>query len=91
MLHDEQLEGFVVAGVPQLLDLLRIDLSDHLHDQLTLLRLSPRELLLGEEIIGNISDEGYLTRVSELRARRDAVANHPAPASRPTGPLLGCA
>jgi RNA polymerase sigma-54 factor len=37
------------------------DLGDHLHDQLTLLRLSERELLLGEEIIGNISDEGYLT------------------------------
>ncbi|HEX2093876.1 MAG TPA: RNA polymerase factor sigma-54 [Longimicrobiaceae bacterium] len=36
------------------------DLGDHLHDQLTLLRLSPRELLLGEEIIGNIGDEGYL-------------------------------
>jgi RNA polymerase sigma-54 factor len=36
------------------------DLGDHLHDQLTLLRLSPRELLLGEEIIGNINDEGYL-------------------------------
>ncbi|MQA88832.1 MAG: RNA polymerase factor sigma-54 [Gemmatimonas sp.] len=36
------------------------DLADHLHDQLTLLRLSARELLLGEEIIGNISDEGYL-------------------------------
>jgi RNA polymerase sigma-54 factor len=36
------------------------DLADHLHDQLTLLRLSERELLLGEEIIGNISDEGYL-------------------------------
>jgi RNA polymerase sigma-54 factor len=36
------------------------DLADHLHDQLTLLRLSPRQLLLGEEIIGNISDEGYL-------------------------------
>jgi RNA polymerase sigma-54 factor len=36
------------------------DLADHLHDQLTLLRLSDRELLLGEEIIGNISDEGYL-------------------------------
>jgi RNA polymerase sigma-54 factor len=36
------------------------DLGDHLHDQLTLLRLSDRELLLGEEIIGNISDEGYL-------------------------------
>jgi RNA polymerase sigma-54 factor len=37
------------------------DLGDHLHDQLTLLRLNERELLLGEEIIGNISDEGYLT------------------------------
>ena len=36
------------------------DLADHLHDQLTLLRLSARDLLLGEEIIGNITDEGYL-------------------------------
>src|SRR3954470_15396634 len=36
------------------------ELGDHLQDQLTLLRLSERELLLGEEIIGNISDEGYL-------------------------------
>jgi RNA polymerase sigma-54 factor len=36
------------------------DLADHLHEQLMLLRVSPRELLLGEEIIGNISDEGYL-------------------------------
>jgi RNA polymerase sigma-54 factor len=36
------------------------DLGDHLHDQLTLLRLSDRELLLGEELIGNINDEGYL-------------------------------
>jgi RNA polymerase sigma-54 factor len=37
------------------------ELGDHLHDQLTLLRVSDRELLLGEEIIGNVSDEGYLT------------------------------
>jgi len=36
------------------------DLADHLHDQLTLMRMSARELLMGEEIIGNISDEGYL-------------------------------
>jgi RNA polymerase sigma-54 factor len=36
------------------------DLADHLRDQLTLLRLSDRDLLLGEEVIGNISDEGYL-------------------------------
>jgi RNA polymerase sigma-54 factor len=37
------------------------DLADHLRDQLMLLRISDRELLLGEEIIGNISDEGYLS------------------------------
>jgi RNA polymerase sigma-54 factor len=37
------------------------DLADHLHDQLTLLRVSPREILLGEEIIGNINDDGYLS------------------------------
>src|SRR3954468_15416802 len=36
------------------------ELGDHLQDQLTLLRLSDREMLLGEEIIGNINDEGYL-------------------------------
>lgn len=36
------------------------DLADHLRDQLVLLRLSPRQMLLGEEIIGNIDDDGYL-------------------------------
>jgi RNA polymerase sigma-54 factor len=36
------------------------DLSDHLLDQLKLMRLSPREVLLGEEIIGNVDDDGYL-------------------------------
>lgn len=36
------------------------DLSDHLREQLTMLRLSEREMLLGEEIIGNVNDEGYL-------------------------------
>jgi RNA polymerase sigma-54 factor len=37
------------------------DLYDHLRDQLVLLRLSARQLLLGEEIIGNIDENGYLT------------------------------
>jgi RNA polymerase sigma-54 factor len=36
------------------------DLADHLLDQLKLMRLSPREVLLGEEIVGNIDDDGYL-------------------------------
>jgi RNA polymerase sigma-54 factor len=39
----------------------RRDLYDHLRDQLILLRLSPRQMLLGEEIIGNIDENGYLT------------------------------
>jgi RNA polymerase sigma-54 factor len=37
------------------------DLYDHLRDQLVLMRLSPRQMLLGEEIIGNIDENGYLT------------------------------
>jgi RNA polymerase sigma-54 factor len=54
------------------------DLADHLHDQLTLLRLSARELLLGEEIIGNISDEGYLECPMDevVRSLNDFLAEH---------------
>src|SRR5690606_5310495 len=37
------------------------DLSDHLRDQLILMRLTERQVLLGEEIIGNIDDNGYLS------------------------------
>lgn len=37
------------------------DLWDHLFDQLTLVKLVPRQMLLGEEIIGNIDREGFLT------------------------------
>ena len=37
------------------------DLSDHLRDQLMLMRLSEPQMLLGEEIIGNVDDNGYLT------------------------------
>jgi len=37
------------------------DLYDHLHDQLNLLRLNAREVLIGEEIIGNIDENGYVT------------------------------
>ena len=37
------------------------DLWDFLRDQLQLLPLDPRDLLLGEEIIGNIDREGFLS------------------------------
>jgi RNA polymerase sigma-54 factor len=36
------------------------DLWEHLREQLNLLTLGPRELALGEEIIGNIDREGFL-------------------------------
>ncbi|MXW56136.1 MAG: RNA polymerase factor sigma-54, partial [Gemmatimonadales bacterium] len=36
-------------------------LWDHLHEQLHLLRLGERELLIGEEIIGNVDRDGFLS------------------------------
>jgi RNA polymerase sigma-54 factor len=37
------------------------DLIDHLREQLQMMKLSPRQQLLGEEFLGNINEEGYLT------------------------------
>lgn len=37
------------------------DLYDHLRDQIALLRLDPRQIVIAEEIIGNIDDTGFLT------------------------------
>jgi len=37
------------------------DLRDHLHAQLRLLDLTEREVRLGEEVIGNVNDDGTLT------------------------------
>jgi RNA polymerase sigma-54 factor len=36
------------------------DLIDYLREQLQMLTLTPRQLLLAEEFLGNINDEGYL-------------------------------
>jgi RNA polymerase sigma-54 factor len=36
------------------------DLGDHLRDQIALLDLDPRQMLLAEEFIGNINEDGYL-------------------------------
>ena len=36
------------------------NLSDHLRDQLKLLDLTPRQMLLSEEFIGNVGEDGYL-------------------------------
>lgn len=37
------------------------DLYDHLRDQIALLRLEPRQIVIAEEIIGNIDEDGFLT------------------------------
>jgi RNA polymerase sigma-54 factor len=36
------------------------DLQDHLREQLNMLELTPRQLLLAEEFLGNIKEDGYL-------------------------------
>ena len=38
----------------------RRDLDDHLREQVTLLDLTPRQRLLADEFLGNITEEGYL-------------------------------
>lgn len=43
------------------------DLYDHLRDQITLLDLSPRELMLADEFLGNVNEDGYLeTSLEEI-------------------------
>ena len=41
------------------------DLSDHLRDQVSLLELTPREMLLADEFLGNVNDDGYLAATVE--------------------------
>jgi len=52
------------------------DLWDHLREQLNLTRLDPRQRFLGEEIIGNIDREGFLTCPLEevVRSANDWLA-----------------
>jgi len=45
------------------------DLADHLRDQITLLDLTPRQVVLAEEFIGNIDEDGY------LKASLEAIVN----------------
>jgi RNA polymerase sigma-54 factor len=51
-------------------------LDDHLLEQIKLLDLNPRQLLLAEEFIGNINDDGYLASTLEviLEGINDVVA-----------------
>ncbi len=54
------------------------NLSDHLREQLQLMELSPRQRLLAEEFLGNLSEEGYLAASLEeiLASVNQLVASH---------------
>jgi RNA polymerase sigma-54 factor len=57
----------------------RRDLSDHLKDQIALLDLNPRQMLLAEEFIGNINEDGYLTcALEEIRSSINEVVSRAA-------------
>jgi RNA polymerase sigma-54 factor len=59
------------------------NLTDHLREQLQLLELNPRQLLLSEEFLGNMTDEGYLAASLEeiVGSVNQLVASHFAPAA----------
>jgi RNA polymerase sigma-54 factor len=57
----------------------RRGLDDHLRDQVALLDLTPRQLLLSEEFIGNIDENGWLTcTLEELLAAINEVVTQAA-------------
>ncbi len=64
-------------------------LEDHLREQLVLLDLTPRQLLLADEFIGNIGDDGYLAASLEeiLEGINDVVAKAAEKEGYDSGPL----
>jgi RNA polymerase sigma-54 factor len=81
------LNGFEVGGTREQFEQLEYtepvtvetkDLIDHLREQLQMLTLTPRQLLLAEEFLGNINEEGYLAASVEeiLGSVNQLVAAH---------------
>ncbi len=54
------------------------NLTDHLHDQLQMMELSPRQRLLAEEFLGNMTEDGYLAASLEelVGSVNQMVASH---------------
>jgi RNA polymerase sigma-54 factor len=84
------LNGFEVGGTREQYEQLEYtepvtvetkDLIDHLREQLQMMILTPRQLLLGEEFLGNINEEGYLAASLEeiLGSVNELVAGHVSP------------
>jgi RNA polymerase sigma-54 factor len=68
------LNGFEVGGTREQFEQLEYtepvtvetrDLIDYLREQLQMMTLTPRQLLLAEEFLGNINEEGYLAATLE--------------------------
>ncbi|HYC32113.1 MAG TPA: RNA polymerase factor sigma-54 [Gemmatimonadales bacterium] len=81
------LNGFEVGGTREQFEQLEYtepvtvetkDLIDHLREQLQMMTLSPRQLLLAEEFLGNINEEGYLAASLEeiLGSVNELVREH---------------
>jgi RNA polymerase sigma-54 factor len=94
------LNGFEVGGTREQYEQLEYtepvtvetrDLIDHLREQLQMMTLSPRQLLLGEEFLGNINEEGYLAASLEeiLESVNQLVSGHFASRAEPSDPTEG--
>jgi RNA polymerase sigma-54 factor len=81
------LNGFEVGGTREQYEQLEYtepvtvetkDLIDYLREQLQMMTLSPRQMLLAEEFLGNINEEGYLAATLEeiLTSVNQLVAGH---------------
>src|SRR4051794_23615482 len=81
------LNGFEVGGTREQYEQLEYtepvtvesrNLIDHLREQLQMLTLTPRQLLLTEEFLGNINEEGYLAASLEeiLGSVNQLIAGH---------------
>jgi len=64
------------------------DLGDHLRDQVRLLELTPRQLVLADEFIGNINEDGYLaSSVEDIIAALNEVVSRAAEDAGRTGKI----
>ena len=65
------------------------DLSDHLRDQVSLLELNPRQMLLADEFLGNVNDDGYLASPVEdiVRTLNEVIRQAAAANARDLGEL----
>jgi RNA polymerase sigma-54 factor len=79
-------EQFEVQEYTEPVTVVTRNLTDHLREQLRMLELSPRQHLLAEEFLGNMTDDGYLAASLEelVGSVNQLVATHFAAAQEAT-------